>query len=117
MKSWQKRLIQSPIFVVVCAVICAVAFEGLELWNKSRFCHGWAESYRDQATQWREKSRTPDLSTAEINDCLAGADLYELIARKYALVASRPWLPYPGYPLVSAGEQFAVRSRYEIVSR
>ena len=113
MKTWRKRLIQPAIF----AVICTVAFVGLDLWNKSCFCHGWAEWNRDQAIQWREKSRMPDLSAGEINDCLAGADLYELISRKYALVASRPWLPDPGYPLVSAGEEFMVRSKYEIVSR
>ena len=75
------------------------------VWNKHGFCQGWANHYAARAKQLRAEAANPALGREESREYLIAADWHDLISRKYAAVASHPWRPCPGYPLITPEEQ------------
>ena len=100
-----KRLAAVAGFAVLA--LCAMS-----VWNKHDFCQGWAKQYAARAQQLRAEAAKPALGRDEAREYLIAADVYDLIARKYAAVASQPWRPYPGYPLITPAEQQMVAARH-----
>lgn len=82
-----------------------LGFWTLSVWNKHDFCQGWANYHADRARQLRAEAANPALGPDEAKECLIAADLHDVVSRKYAAVAWRPWRRYPGYPLVTPEEQ------------
>jgi hypothetical protein len=97
MRTW-KRLVTGVGFVVL-------AFCAIRVWNKHDFCEGWSSHYAVRAKGLRSEAANPALGRDEARKYLIAADIHDIISRKYAAVASRPWRRYPGYPLVTAEEQ------------
>src|SRR5687767_726839 len=97
MQNW-KRLATGVGFVVL-------AFCALRVWNKHDFCQGWSENYATRAKEFRSAAANPAVGREEARKYLIAADIHDVISRKYAAVASRPWSRYPSYPLVTAEEQ------------
>jgi hypothetical protein len=86
--------------LILCGFFC------LSLWNKSDFCAGWAAHYAERAAVLRDER-----SRAIAEDRNDDARLIErtamemnVIAKKYARVASNPLLPYPSKPLVTEAD-------------
>jgi hypothetical protein len=88
-----------------------LAFSLLCVWNKHSFCQAWADHYAARAKQLRTEATNPALGRDATREHLIAADLHDMISRKYATVASHPWRPYPGYPLVKPEEQQLVAGR------
>lgn len=94
----------------VCLIVLAICV--LRLWSKSDFCTGWSDHYAARAKEFRSGAVNPALQPDEVKKYLIAADTHDLISRKYAAVASRPWRPYPAYPLITAGEQQMIEERH-----
>src|ERR1041385_2413857 len=82
-----------------------LAFFALSVWNKHDFCQGWANHYAVRAKQLRAEAANGALGPDEARERLIAADLDDVVSRKYAAVAWRPWRRYPGYPMVTLEEQ------------
>jgi len=93
-------------------VLVLLALCTLRVWNKRDFCQGWATHYAGRAKELRSVATNPALGRDEVKECLIAADIHDLISKKYAAVASRPWRRYPGYPLVTSEEQQTAAGRY-----
>ena len=104
MRIW-RRLAIGAAFVVL-------AFCALRVWNKHDFCRGWSDHYAARAKEFRSEAANPALGRDEVRRYLIAADTHDLISRKYAEVATRPWRRYPGYPLVTVEEQRMVEERH-----
>src|SRR5262245_42240993 len=89
-----------------------LAFGLLIVRNKHGFCQGWANHYAARAKQLRAEAANPALGRDEAREYLIAADLQDMISQKYATVASHPWRPYPGHPLVTPEEQQFVAGRH-----
>jgi hypothetical protein len=85
--------------------LAVLAFGAMHVWNKHDFCQGWSEHYAARAKEFRSEAAHRAFERAEAKKYLVAAEIHDLISRKYAAVASRPWRPYPGYPLITADEQ------------
>jgi hypothetical protein len=92
---------------VVVLVFCA-----MRAWGKYDFCQGWSNHYAARAKEFRSEAANPTLGRDEAKKYLVAADIHDLISQKYAVAASRPWRPYPSYPLVTAGERSIIEGRY-----
>lgn len=68
--------------------------------NKAEWCRGIANDYVRRATVCLEIAADPALSAADAQSYRVYADQFRRIADRYKVVADRPWLPYPGYPLL-----------------
>ena len=90
--------------LAMSVALAAFAFVAWGVWNKHHFCQGWSNHYAARAKQFRTDAANPVLKPEEVRECLIAADVHDIISRKYAVVASRPWRPYPGYPLVTRNE-------------
>jgi len=84
----------------------------MSLWNKHDFCRGWSKHYAARAKEFRSEAANRALGRNEARRYLVAAAIHDMISRKYAAVASRPWRPYPGYPLVTAEEQQIAEERH-----
>jgi hypothetical protein len=100
MRTW-KRL-------AVGVGLVVLAFGAMRVWNKHDFCQGWSDHYAARAKEFRSEAAKPPLGRDEAKKYLVAADIHDLISRKYAAVASRPWRPYPSYPLITAEEQWKI---------
>jgi hypothetical protein len=91
----------------VVTLIAAVlgAWQGLVMWNKSDFCRGWAEQYAAKAEQCEAEAKNPKLNEGDRAAYRLQAKYWTIIARKYAAVAERPWLPYPRAPLLTDADR------------
>lgn len=90
----------------ICAGILSLSLFALSIWNKHNFCQGWANHYAARAMELR--AQASGLGRAEARQYLRSAELNQLVSEKYAMVASRPWKPYPKAPLISGEEQIRV---------
>lgn len=97
---------------VIAVVAIFIAFRGLQLWNKHDFCRGKADLFVAWSLRSRAEAADPTLTPAERRKSLVVADLYVICSRKFATVASRPWLPYPSAPLVTPAEEREVLTKY-----
>jgi len=104
-----KRLLVRLAIGLGCVVLAVGA---LSVWNKHDFCRGWANHYAARAMQLRLDAAAPALDTEQRREYLMAADWHDIIAGKYGAVASQPWRPYPGYPLITPDEQRLVAARY-----
>lgn len=104
MRSWKRLAIGVGLVVL--------AFCTLLVWNKHDFCQGWADHYAARANDFRSEGTNPALGRDEARKYLIAADVHDLISRKYAMVASRPWKAYPSYPLVTAQEERMIEGKY-----
>jgi hypothetical protein len=104
LQTW-KRLAIGCGFVVLALCV-------MHVWSKHDFCQGWAEHYAARAEEFRSEAANPAVGQDDARKYLVAADTHDLIARKYAAVASRPWRPYPGYPLITPGEQRIIEDRH-----
>jgi hypothetical protein len=100
-----KRLAAGVGFVVL-------AFCAMRTWNKHDFCQGWSNHHAARARAFRHDAANLALERDEVRRYQVAADTHDLISQKYAAVASRPWRPYPSYPLVSAEEQRTIEGRH-----
>lgn len=98
--------------LAVGAGFIVLAFCAMHVWNKYDFCQGWSDHDATRAKEFRSAAANPGLGREEAKGCLVAADIHDLITRKYATVASRPWRPYPSYPLVAAEEQRLIEGRH-----
>ena len=88
--------------------LIVLAFGAMRVWNKHDFCQGWSDYYAARAKAFRSEAANPAVERAEAKRYLVTADIHELISRKYAAVASRPWRPYPRHPLITPDEQWKI---------
>jgi len=100
MRTW-KRL-------AVGVGLVVVALGAMKIWNKHDFCQGWSDHYAARAKELRAEAANRASEHAEAEKYRVAADSHDLISRKYAAIASRPWRPYPGYPLITADEQWKI---------
>jgi hypothetical protein len=98
--------------LVIAVGFVLLAFPLLCVWNKRDFCQGWANHYATRAKQLRAEAANPALGRDEAREYLIAADLQDAVSHKYARVASQPWRPYPGYPLVTADERQVAAGRH-----
>jgi hypothetical protein len=94
----------------ICAGILSISLIALSLWNKRDFCEGWAQHYSARARELRAQAST--FGQDDAKEYLISAEVNQLVAQKYTLVAQRPWLPYPKAPLVTANEQSRIAQKY-----
>ena len=81
-----------------------VTFAGLSIWNKVDCCSGRSRQFALQARQHRLEAAKPGVSATDKKAYLRAAAINDFAAAKYARIASRPWLPYPGYPAITPEE-------------
>lgn len=104
-----RRLVGAALVLLAVGCITSLA---LRVWNKHDFCQGWSNHYAARSKEFRAEAAKPGLGHDEARKCLIAADTHDLVSRKYAAVASRPWRPYPSYPLVTAEEQWMIEGRH-----
>lgn len=104
MRTWKRLAIGVGLVVV--------AFCAMRGWSKHDFCQGWSNHYAARAKEFRSEAANPTLGPDNARKYLIAADTHDLISRKYAAAAARPWLAYPGYPLVTAEEQLMIEARH-----
>ncbi len=76
------------------AIWRAVSFS-LAYSRKVEYCQGWAKSHLLTAAHYRKEASNPDCPARDAAEFRWLARKEELISRKYAAIAARPWLPYP----------------------
>lgn len=83
--------------VILCGIVC------VSLWNKADFCAGWAAHYAERAAVLRSERLRAIAEERHDDAQLIERTAIEMsvIAKKYARVASNPFLPYPSKPLVT----------------
>src|SRR5689334_12604752 len=99
--------------VAIGAGFLLLAFFALSVWNKHDFCQGWANHYAVRAKELRAEAANQALRPDEARERLIAAELGDVVSRKYAAVAWRPWRRYPGHPLVTAEEQRIAATHHE----
>ena len=100
LRTWKRIAVGVGSFVL--------AFGAMHVWNKHGFCQGWSDHYAARAKEFRYQAANRAFDRDEAKKYLVAADIHDLISRKYAAVASRPWRPYPSYPLITPDEQLKI---------
>jgi hypothetical protein len=94
-----------------------VAFVGgclaLVAWGKFDWCDGWAQHYAATADRLRKDAMDLTFSQEQVTEYRVAAEWHDIIARKYAHVAYQPWLPSPGYPLITEEDKLEALNKYE----
>ncbi len=98
----------------LCGIALLIAgCVGVLIYGKVDFCAGWSRHYAASAARLRHEATDPSMSPNQVAENLVVADWHEIISEKYHRVAMRPWLPYPGAPLVSDEERATALAKYE----
>lgn len=81
--------------LVIGAGVAVFACWMLLVWHKSDTCRRWSEYYAAEAKRYRSEAANPSLGQEAAAECLASVEVEDLLSRKWAEMAKKPWRAYP----------------------
>ena len=109
-RRWFRFSLRSLLVAIAAIALLLGGWRAFGIWNKVDDCEAWAKHYAERAENYRREAMGSNHSPATIAKLRTAADECDLVSRKYRDVATRPWLRYPSYPLVS-NEKVRAKSR------